>query len=153
MWPVSVMDARLSTEQQERGSIPLRATCFASICVVGVMVTSLPSKQGLRVRFPYFAPFFERKKMTEDKKLDFILQTVDALCWQCHETDDWSDLQKLLSGVVIKDISTVTALCWLISTRCIKSKIDYRSLYDRVYEKVKDLPDNRDKRLLVGLEP
>ena len=63
-----------------------------------------------------------------------IYESVDRLCWKCHGSGDWSELNRIIEGIDLDDIELSILLAWLTSTLPAKGNLPARK---RLVEHIK----------------
>ncbi len=86
-----------------------------------------------------------------DGAIDIIFDNIDELCFKCHESKDWNEIDDILNEVDLSRINTTLALSFLTITACVRKKLKNReSFYNKVKEKILAEGEEADK-LLEGL--
>lgn len=86
-----------------------------------------------------------------DVAIDKILEKMDHLCCECHDKDDFSDIDKILLEV---DLDRLSITCWISFLMCacwVKDKIQYQTFYDSIKQKlIEKESEERVVNLLEG---
>jgi hypothetical protein len=90
--------------------------------------------------------------MSRDQ-LDEILDSMNSMCWRCHNSEDWQEMDKLLTELDIKPLDTDVILAYLTTSAWARTKLTTRQAFvERSRAELLLRHPDRIQGLMCGLE-